>query len=324
MEDAEKQAGEIEGRKEVNRVFGNGKKSGQYVKSGTSKIKCYRCGLEGHKSMDKSCKAWGQPCRRRKGKDHFERVCKSKQNKEDYIKGCKEKSKRVRQVEEGDRYAFTVRNVSDASGDAKIEVNVGGIPVNMIIDSGATCNIIDQNLWEHLKSKNIDCESTKCQANVYSCGSKDPLPVLGKFTAKVSVGQTNLDNIEFIVMKGSDQALLGRVTASALGVLRLGPNLNAVNKENEIFAKYPGCCDGIGKLKDYQLKIPIDVQPVAQPMRRVPYQLRDKLSKKIDELLELDIIEEVSGPSSWVSPVVVIPKGMIYGFAWICAGLIVL
>ena len=57
MEDAEKQAGEIEGRKEVNRVFGNGKKSGQYVKSGTSKIKCYRCGLEGHKSMDKSCKA---------------------------------------------------------------------------------------------------------------------------------------------------------------------------------------------------------------------------------------------------------------------------
>ena len=31
-------------------------------------------------------------------------------------------------------------------------------------------------------------------------------------------------------MKGSGQALLGRVTASALGVLRLGPNVNAVNK----------------------------------------------------------------------------------------------
>ena len=88
----------------------------------------------------------------------------------------------------------------------------------MIIDSGATCNIIDQNLWEHLKSKNIDCESTKCQANVYSYGSED-LPVLEKFTAKVSVGQTNLDNIEFIVMRGSGQALLGRETASAFAVL---------------------------------------------------------------------------------------------------------
>ena len=30
--------------------------------------------------------------------------------------------------------------------------------------------------------------------------------------------------------------------------------------------------------------------------------------KKLDELVALDIIEEVSGPSSWVSPVVVIPK----------------
>ena len=91
MEDAEKEAGEIEGWKEVNQVLANGKKSGQYVKSGTGKIKCYRCGLEGHKSMDKSCNAWGQTCRLCKGKDHLERVCKSKQNKEDHIKGCKEK-----------------------------------------------------------------------------------------------------------------------------------------------------------------------------------------------------------------------------------------
>ena len=320
MENAEKQAGEIEGRKEVNRVLVRDKKRGQYTKAGTGKIKCYRGGLEGHKSMDKICKAWGQTCRRCKGKDHFERVCKSKQSKEDHSEGNKEWPKRVRQVEdEEDRYAFTVRNISGANGDAKIGVNVGGIPVEMIIDSGATCNIIDQNLWEYLKSENIKCESTKCHLNVYSYGSEDPLPVLGKFSTRVSVGETNLDDIEFIVMKGCGQALLGRATASALGVLKLGPNVQAVSKgvkpqslrEHEIFAKYPGCYTGIGKLKDYQLKIPIDndVQPVAQPMRRVPYQLRDKLSKKLDELLELDIIEEVSGPSSWVSPVVVIPKG---------------
>ena len=238
-------------------------------------------------------------------------MCKCKQSKEDHSKGNKELPKRVRQVEdEEDRYAFTVRNISGANGDAKIGVTVGGIPVEMMIDSGTTCNIIEQNLWEYLKSENIKCESTKCHLNVYSYGSEDPLPVLGK---------TNLDDIEFIVMKGCGQALLGQATASALEVLKLRPNVQAVSKgvkpqslgEHEIFAKYPGCYNGIGKLKDYQLKIPIDndVQPVAQPMRRVPYQLRDKLSKKLDELLELDIIEEVSGPSSWVSPVVVIPKG---------------
>ena len=47
---------------------------------------------------------------------------------------------------------------------------------------------------------------------------------------------------------------------------------------------------------------------MAQPIRKVPYHLRDKLSTKLDELVELDIIEKVSGPSSWVSPVVVVPK----------------
>ena len=64
------------------------------------------------------------------------------------------------------------------------------------------------------------------------------------------------------------------------------------------------------KLKDFQLKVPIDpeVPTIAEPIRRVPYHLRYKLSTKLDELVELDIIEKLSGPSSWVAPVVVVPK----------------
>ena len=231
--------------------------------------------------MDKNCKAWGQTCRKCKGKDHFERVCKSKPSGNDFRK--EEKPKRVRQVEDGDRYAFTVRNSNDTS--ANITIDVGGIPVQMIIDSGATCNIIDQNLWEHLKLENIRCESTKCKPNVYPYGSEEPLPVLGKFTANVTVGKTSLNNVEFIVIEGSGQALLGRATASDLGVLKLGQNVHTISKSvdtkqpqgiAEIFNKFPGCCEGIGKLKGFQLKIPIDdtVEPIAQPMRRVPYHLR--------------------------------------------------
>ena len=143
---------------------------------------------------------------------------------------------------------------------------------------------------------------------------------MGKFTANVTVGKTSLNNVEFIVTEGSGQALLGRATASDLGVLKLGQNVHTISNSvdikqpqgiAEIFNKFLGCCEGIGKLKGFQMKIPIDVtvEPILQPMRRVPYHLRDKLSKKLDELLELDIIEEVSGTSSWVSPVVVIPKG---------------
>ena len=67
---------------------------------------------------------------------------------------------------------------------------------------------------------------------------------------------------------------------------------------------------GIGKFKDYQLKLHVDpsVPPVVQKMTRVPFSVKDKVTAKINELLEKDIIEKVKGPTVWVSPVVVTPK----------------
>ena len=43
-------------------------------------------------------------------------------------------------------------------------------------------------------------------------------------------------------------------------------------------------------------------------MRRVPFSVKDKVTAKVNELLEKDIIEKVEGPTVWVSPVVVAPK----------------
>ena len=40
----------------------------------------------------------------------------------------------------------------------------------------------------------------------------------------------------------------------------------------------------------------------------MPYHLRDELSQKLKELEELDIIEKTTGPTHWVSPVIVVPK----------------
>ena len=83
-----------------------------------------------------------------------------------------------------------------------------------------------------------------------------------------------------------------------------------VTSVDELKDKYPKCFTGIGKLKDFQLKIPIDsdIKPVIQPARRIPYNLRNKLEEKLNELVDLDIIEKVEGPSNWISSVVVVPK----------------
>ncbi|KAK3741166.1 hypothetical protein QZH41_002990 [Actinostola sp. cb2023] len=93
-------------------------------------------------------------------------------------------------------------------------------------------------------------------------------------------------------------------------MLKIGVNVMSVNEGVSVMDKYKEVFKDVGKLKDYQLKLHIDpnVTPVAQQARRVPYSLKDKVQEKIDELVELDIIEPVEGPIPWVSPVVVVPK----------------
>lgn len=66
----------------------------------------------------------------------------------------------------------------------------------------------------------------------------------------------------------------------------------------------------MGKLNTKQVSLYIDpsVKPVAQPLRRIPYHLREAVEKKIQELIDMDIIERVEGPTPWVIPVVILPK----------------
>ena len=60
-------------------------------------------------------------------------------------------------------------------------------------------------------------------------------------------------------------------------------------------------------IKDVIIEIPIDlsVRPVAQPYRRIPIPLEERVLRKLDELEELGIIEKVNEPSPWISAMVV-------------------
>lgn len=40
----------------------------------------------------------------------------------------------------------------------------------------------------------------------------------------------------------------------------------------------------------------------------MPFSLKDKVTARVNELLEQDIIERVQGLTAWVSPIVVAPK----------------
>ena len=90
-----------------------------------------------------------------------------------------------------------------------------------------------------------------------------------------------------------------------LGVLKIGIGMVSVkfgsqNSGEVLRSKYPKVFGGVGKLKDrtVQPHINPDVKPIAQPARRVPFSLRGKVEEKINELVSLDIVEPVEGPTS--------------------------
>ncbi|KAJ8416539.1 hypothetical protein AAFF_G00358270 [Aldrovandia affinis] len=62
-----------------------------------------------------------------------------------------------------------------------------------------------------------------------------------------------------------------------LGVLKIGADISAVTDPNQsLQQQYPTVFQGVGKLKTKQVKLYIDtnVTPVAQPLRRIPFNLR--------------------------------------------------
>ena len=112
-----------------------------------------------------------------------------------------------------------------------------------------------------MNANQVRCASSKATKKFYSYGGKQPLQVAGTFTADVLVGNRLLNEVEFVVIESEGHTLLERETAIALGVLKLEPQINSLqfspdreNRGPNILDKFPGCCEGIGRLKDFQLR----------------------------------------------------------------------
>ncbi|XP_046748852.1 uncharacterized protein K02A2.6-like [Diprion similis] len=319
-----KQAVEMTETGSVNRISRFGNKTPDSArgrsdsKSQSTGPRCFRCGYTGHKGTDKNCPALDKECGKCGRKGHFKARCKTK---EENLDEKKTRKNNIRQVDEEntkereseDEYAFTIRTVQKKSGsEDNITLQVGGIPINFIIDSGSSCNIIDRGEWEILKKRGIRCKSYQTARTLYAYGSDSPLKLMGAFKAEIGTRNGSTIQTEIIVLDGKGEALLGKETAVQLGVLQIGTNINTIEEPDipNFEEEFKKGFQGVGKLKDYQLEIPInkEIRPVAQPVRRMPYNLREAQESIINELLENDIIERVEGPTPWVSPVQLVPK----------------
>ena len=98
-------------------------------------------------------------------------------------------------------------------------INIDDNPVNMITDSGSSCNIIPEATSRKMPGLTLKC----CNNRVYVYASHNPLQVVGCCDVKMSVtGGGHVNTAKVLVVKGDHAAMLGRKTAEQLGVLRVG------------------------------------------------------------------------------------------------------
>ena len=102
--------------------------------------------------------------------------------------------------------------------------------------------------------------------------------VAGKFEAIVKIC-TKAHNAQFNVNDCKSKVFLGKTTAIKLEVLRFGCDISFVS--DDIFSEFSKSWWGIGKLKNYKLKLHINdkIKTVAQPMLRILYNLRNDVEK---------------------------------------------
>ncbi|XP_041786627.1 uncharacterized protein K02A2.6-like [Anopheles merus] len=278
-------------------------KGSRQVENRRNEKACFNCGRVGHFAASFNCPARGKECRNCKKLGHFEQMCRKFMEKgptKRQIRAIDESSEAKQPKTEEEThsskvyYAFYSVNESNV-----ISCMLGGVSLEMMVDSGADANLIPSEMWEELKNRNIAVvSSTKRSSKILRAyGSKKPLTILGTFVAEVAVGGQRIQAEFFVVEKGQ-RCLLGDKTAKQLGILKVGLDINRVQ------------VDPFPKMKGITAKIKMNPQiiPVYQPMRRIPIPLEESVDRKLDGLLKRDIIEIKTGPTTRVSPLVVVGK----------------
>lgn len=268
-------------------------------KKSSNSNSCSRCGGT-HSSDSKFCPARDKKCLKCGFIGHFRKLCRTRAKKRKSNDDTSKSNQYIHPDKKLKSKSDEVDYIFQIEGDDTIKCVLGNVLIDMLIDSGSKYNIVSDVTWQTLKSKKILVENQVKNPNktFKAYGSQNPLTVLGAFDSTIMVNN-GLPGIKatFYVVKDGTRNLLGKDTATRLGVLKLGIGVNAID------GRFP-------KFKDVQIHIPIDmsVKPVSQPCRRVPIPLEAKINKKIQELLDLDIIEPVNGPSDWISPLVPVLK----------------
>ena len=154
-------------------------------------------------------------------------------------------------------YAF---RITSGLSSNTVNVCVGGVFLDVLIDSGCTHNIVNEHTWAVLKKNAIKYTSSvnPTGKQLYTYASDQPLTIKGTFGCNIQAGN-KITPAEFFVIKGKGIPLIGKETAITLGMLKIGINIAAIAETSQVLKQqYPAVFSGVGKLNTKQNSLHID------------------------------------------------------------------
>uniref|UniRef100_A0A1I8IF99 Reverse transcriptase n=1 Tax=Macrostomum lignano TaxID=282301 RepID=A0A1I8IF99_9PLAT len=102
-----------------------------------------------------------------------------------------------------------------------VKADINGHATDLLIDSGASCNLMDSKTFKAIGGTADDLRESK--QRVFPFGSSEPLTTLGKATLRTAVYDVSA-SISYIIVKETGTTIVGRETSEKLGILRIGPS----------------------------------------------------------------------------------------------------
>ena len=247
--------------------------------------KCKYCG-QAHKV--RQCPAYGKTCHVCGKKNHFSSCCL--QNKP---------------VDMLTETMLTTGIIDDVTRDGKPDewfetVCVSGQNVKIKVDSGASCNVMSKNTYQSLCSDKL----LKAKTRLESYGGHK-LCVVGKWCCVAEYGN-KMHPLDFIIVQEVANTLLGLPSCVKMGIIQ---QASEISERDELIETYSDVFEGLGLLPGkHTIHLKNDVCPVIHSARKVPHRLREQLKAELDKMERDGIIQRVTAPTDWVSPLVLVMK----------------
>ncbi|KAK3707792.1 hypothetical protein RRG08_014483 [Elysia crispata] len=184
-----------------------------------------------------------------------------------------------------DNTEFFIDSITDTnSAPWRVDLKLEGSTVSFKIDTGADVNVLSKSSWKSLPLKPRLHPARN--GHLSSPGGK--LDIKGKFISKI-----NKQTATFYVVNNDVECLLSRDTSTALGLVKRLHNINAFSAV---------------KCQPVKIKLKEGTTPYSlATSRRVPIPLQERVKKELQRMKDL-VIEDITEPTDWVSPMVPVVK----------------